>query len=483
MSSLVVWALGSGAYRTPSRSIVRIASCHAPARIARSDLDRNLLDAVKQNDVGAVQQVIGNGANVNQYSTETPLIIACQRGYADILRILLDEGANARWKDYEGRSAICLACREGQLSIVEMLLNHDHRLLEIADNDGSKPLLMAIYSRQVDIVQFLVSRGANIHATTDRNGVTALMHACWSGSGNIEVVRLLLAARADPHARDHQQRTPLHYAGRGRQSSVESGRELIEQHNADMLAVDEDGDTPFDVAARSSSPGGVVDYLLQVYGNKMTQDHGRHALHVILRSAVYSFVEEWGFRPPLLPLRIHLPLGKLKLKHFRSLLHYLDTWDTEVIRKRDKSGNLPIHIACEANAPVEIFSLLVGMNSATLQIADRKGSLPIHLLCCCGTTPTDDASVRYLVEQEGGVGTLVARNHKGALPLHNLVASTNPTLTTVQYLIQSFPGAVTARTADEGLYPFMVAACDTSSASLSVVYELARANPSLVLPR
>jgi hypothetical protein len=92
--------------------------------------------------------------------------------------------------------------------------------------------------------------------------------------------------------------------------------------------------------------------------------------------------------------------------------------------------------------------------------------------------------VRYLVlVEQGGGGTLTARNHKGALPLHNLVASTNPPLRTVQYLIHSFAGAVTAQTEDEGPYPFMVAACDTSSASLSVVYELVRANPDLVLPR
>jgi hypothetical protein len=48
-------------------------------------------------------------------------------------------------------------------------------------------------------------------------------------------------------------------------------------------------------------------------------------------------------------------------------------------------------------------------------------------------------------------------------------------------LIQSFPGSVAAPT-NAGHFPFMVAACETSSASLSVVYELVRANPALVVP-
>jgi ankyrin repeat protein len=173
-----------------------------------------------------------------------------------------------------------------------------------------------------------------------------------------------------------------------------------------------------------------------------------------------------------------LPLGNLTIQHLRTLLQH---FGTGVMADRDDSGKLPIHIACEANAPVKVLALLVEMDPATLQIADNTGSLPLHLLCCSLTTPTEYASVRYLVEQ-GGVGTLAARNPKGALPLHNLVASNNPILATVHFFIKSFSGAVTEQT-NEGLYPFMVAACETSSASLSVIYDLVRANPSLVLPR
>jgi hypothetical protein len=93
----------------------------------------------------------------------------------------------------------------------------------------------------------------------------------------------------------------------------------------------------------------------------------------------------------------------------------------------------------------------------------------------------DYASVLFNVEQ-GGVGTLAARNQQGAQPLHVLCGSTNPPLRAVQYIIQSFPGSVATRT-NAGQYPFMIAACESSAASLSVVYELVRANPNLVVPR
>jgi hypothetical protein len=111
-------------------------------------------------------------------------------------------------------------------------------------------------------------------------------------------------------------------------------------------------------------------------------------------------------------------------------------------------------------------------------VADSTGALPLHE--CCGGA-VDDSSVRFLVEH-GGVGTLAARNHHGALPLHLLCGSTHPSLRTVQYMIHSFPESVAAQT-NAGQYPFMVAACESSTASLSVIYELARATPNVFLER
>ena len=300
--------------------------------------------------------------------------------------------------------------------------------------------------------------------------------------GHGETLRLLLEFGADLEARDENGLTALHHAASW--SAIEGVRALILEHNANMFAVSKYGETPFDVAARQRNDAivarrrndEIVGCLLQLFGKKMTQEHGRHALHAVLTAAEYSFAEDDQFHPPLLPLRIRLQLGKLTLAQFRTVLHSLDA---ELIHTRDDSGKLPIHIACQMNAPVEVLTLLVELDPTTLQIADRKGSLPLHFFCCGIFTPPEYASARYLVEQSG-VGTLDVRNRQDALPLHILCGSTNPPLRTVQYLIKSFSGAVTVRT-DEGLCPFMVAACDTSSASLSVIYELVLANPNLII--
>ena len=434
-----------------------------------SEVDRDLLEAMESQDTAGVQQALGNGANVNSLHIGwTILMCACHRGYNEIARILLDAGADPWWKDRHGRPAMIPAVVEGHLSIVEMLLNHDKDLLEIKDRDGHTPLFIAIIWQKFEIARLLLDRGANTLATT-KDGSTTLMLACYYGV-DLETVRRLLAAGVPVDARGELYRTALHYA------TVDVVREFIVDHSANMFAADEFGKTPFDLAARSNSANGKHLLLIECYSNKLAQEHGRLSLHAILGAAEYSFIEEWDFHPPLNPLRIRLPLGKLTLNHFRILL---SAFDVELFRKRDERGMLPMHLACQANAPFEVLSVLVEMDPATLQIADHKEALPIHSLFGSGM-PIEFDSVRYLVEQ-GGVETLTARNHEGALPLHVFCGSTNPPLRTVQYLVQLFPGSVAARTYN-GQYPFMVAACDSSTASLSVVYELVRTNPNVIVP-
>ena len=416
-------------------------------------------------DESILQQALRDGIDLNY-----ALHAACSHHNTYIARALLNAGADPHWKDSNGYSAFSAAFPYFTQSsrTFKMLIHQDASLLENEDDDGETTLHKAIATDKVDMVQFLLDRGANVHATTTR-GTTTLMSACKTHS--LRMVRLLLAAGVDVHARDGRQRTALHQAAVSRRSKA--ARELMVEHHADLLAVDENGETPFDLAGNSVR---MVNLLVEIYGNQLAQDHGPFALHILLNAAEYAFVDDAAdFHPPLFPQRVILPLGKLPLQDFLALVC---TLDSRLVLNRDENGQLPIHIACRTNAPVEFLSLLVKIDpTVTLQTLDHTGALPIHYLCC-GATATEYGSVRYLVEQ-GGVGTLAARNHQGELPLHNLCASTNPSLRTVQYLIQSFPRSVAMRT-NAGEYPFMIVACGKTMASLSVVYTVVRANPDLV---
>ena len=439
------------------------------------DVDLDLIEGVRSNDATAVQHALRNGANVNYFIDDsfwTPLMKACHKGFDEIVRILLEAGADPWWRNLQKQSAIEEAVEQGHLSIVELLINHDISLLEIKGSFEQTPLLRAINGKHFEIVYFLLDRGANALAA-DECGMTTLILACECEEGeDLELVRRLLAAGVPVDARGDFELTALHHIAQD--GDIETMRELIVEHNANIFAADEFRKTPFDCTTQFRSANEKQALLIECYGNILTQEHGRLALHAVLWAAEYEFADKWDFHPPPQNhLRVRLPLGELTLQHFRTLL---STLDPELVRTRDESGQLPIHIACRDKAPVEVLALIVEQDAATRQLADYLGALPLHV-CCCGAV--DDSSVRFLVEQ-GGVGTLAARNQEGSLPLHILCGSTNPPLRTIQYMIQSFSGSVAAQT-NAGQYPFMIAACKSSTASLSVVYELVRTNPDLIV--
>ena len=131
--------------------------------------------------------------------------------------------------------------------------------------------------------------------------------------------------------------------------------------------------------------------------------------------------------------------------------------------------------------------MLVERAPATLHMVDHAGDLPLHKYCRCCCDTTDLASVLRFPVDRGGVGTLAGRNQEGALPLHVLLCGASTTtaslpLQVIRFLILGFPGALSVPT-NAGLYPFMIAASNSSFELMSVVYEMIRANPSLAMPR
>ena len=365
-----------------------------------------------------------------------------------------------------------------------MLINHDSRLLDQEDNteesDGLTPIMVASTGGYIEICRFLMDRGCDIHGTAGK-GTTALMLA--AQQGHVEAVRLLVAAGANVDVCDYEEEmTALHHSAES--GRVNAMRELI-LRGANICSVDKNGRTPFDLAIDYFQEA--ADFLVEMYSSRLSQhEEGRLALHALLLSVEYVVatadddIDELDH--PLRLRRVKIQLGRLKWKHWRTLLLSVDE---ELLRQRDDSGKLPIHIACQAKAPVEVLTALVERDPATLHVADRAGCLALHE-CCCRFRDTMEwtSALRFFVDR-GGVGTLAARNRDGALPLHVLCGASTTTssqpLPLVQSLIQGFPGALSTRT-NAGLYPFMIAASNSSLSSLCVLFEIVRANPVLVVP-
>ena len=94
-----------------------------------------LLEAVKELDVETTRQMLAQGADPNvafEPTQQTPLLLAALLGNMEIMRMLIDKGADINHVDNGGFTALTYAAKEGHYDIAKMLVDLgaelDHRV-------------------------------------------------------------------------------------------------------------------------------------------------------------------------------------------------------------------------------------------------------------------------------------------------------------------------------------------------------------------
>jgi ankyrin repeat protein len=147
------------------------------------------------------KRLLDAGADVDAAtdSGRTPLFMAAEAGYSDLVQLFLDHRAKVDQKLETGETALLAASANGNKDIVKMLLTAG------ADARASGPrgtcLTYAAQVASVDCVKLLLEHGADPNKKAER-GSTPLMTAAGINSPEaLEIVRLLVAAGADPKLR------------------------------------------------------------------------------------------------------------------------------------------------------------------------------------------------------------------------------------------------------------------------------------------
>jgi len=167
----------------------------------------------------------------------------------NMVRILLDSGADPTVPTPTGRSPVNLACSlMAPTAILTDLLAHmNSTCVNQPDSGGRTPLHEAAITGHVDGVKVLLGQNASI-SVRDNDGCTPLHLAAFRG--NDEIIRLLCQAGIDPNARDSHGQTPLHYAVEWQQSAA--ARALV-RLGADPNLADESGKSPITIAKEAGN--------------------------------------------------------------------------------------------------------------------------------------------------------------------------------------------------------------------------------------
>jgi uncharacterized protein len=142
--------------------------------------EMSLFEAASLGRTDIVRQHIRAGTDLNNwFNAQTPLMVASEDGHENVVRLLLNAGADVHVRSRNSSDATALdhAVKGRHLGIMKLLIQHGANV-NAKSSQGITTLMGACgyHSRHPDIVKFLIQQGANVYAT-DRSGHTAMWYA------------------------------------------------------------------------------------------------------------------------------------------------------------------------------------------------------------------------------------------------------------------------------------------------------------------
>lgn len=216
----------------------------SPEILQRKNAANLAVVAASMNDLDTVKEIISLGVDIRTAKQPsgggTPLMIASQYGYKDIVEFLVPH-VDVNAQDKEGRTAAFMAASFNQPEIIQ-ILNNAGGNLNTPMNDGATPTIIAALKGNFEAIETLIGCDANLNQA-NFDGLTPLFGAAQNGHKNI--VAELLAHRVSPDVDTFRGITPAYVAAQNGHSYI---IELLVSHHANINKPSPNGTTPIHVA-------------------------------------------------------------------------------------------------------------------------------------------------------------------------------------------------------------------------------------------
>ncbi len=379
----------------------------------------------------------------------TPLMYAAMRGYNRLARVLIDQGFDVNETgrapvsdkepeiEMDGVSPLALAIRFGNVEIVRMLLEAGADETS-CDAEGNPPIFSLVrypddffreyYGHFIKEDHPLFENKRKIVSLleqldlTNAEGYTVLMKSLFpmkfwytghregiSPQKNLVIALELIEKGADVNAIGNDGKSPLHQAA----AAVEEAARALVKAGADINAQDNEGNTPLIYACMKAKEETVL-WLLKAGADYRIQNNEGMTAEDIAAKKGYSRALELMKPDDTL-------LQACRNNQKRAVQVILKRGGAE-INERDEECGTPLLYACRNNAP-DIVKLLLD-HGADPNLGDQKGYMPLHFAAAMGSLPIINLLVNAgadvnCTDNNGDTPLMfMAKNNRTAAALH-----------------------------------------------------------------
>lgn len=314
---------------------------------------------------------------LSKYSVQSHSIlpVAAEEGDLEIVKMLLEHGAEIDAINSEDRTALQKASIKGHKAVVAYLLDHGGDVRH-ADRDGVTSVHLAVQYGFMEIAQLLIDSGADLHC---RSNGWAPIHLCHDDP---EMMQCLLKNGADVNDTGKQGYTALYIAALNNHPEVvkvllsyNPDLEITHKNRSALTAATERGNTEvvrllLEAGANVNHQSGQNNFPLQIAVAKNRED----ILRILMRyNPKVNLVDDNG----------NTALHSVSSKTSVMIAKILDVGGAD-LNIRNKEQETPICKAVWFNNS-KIIKYLA--NEAVLDIRGRKHGSPLHIACYKSNLP------------------------------------------------------------------------------------------------